>query len=79
MKIRNITDRFFFGMKKAAVFEAGTEGQAGTDKKSPGVLFFDVRRNQCRFTITKREPGRNLVANHRNLLLPPAHGRGLLL
>jgi hypothetical protein len=56
MKIRNIPGRFFFGVEKAAVLEAMTERQAGPNQKEPGVLLFDVRRNQCRFMLAKSKP-----------------------
>jgi hypothetical protein len=52
MKMGNILFRFLFCPEKAPDFEAGTERQAGPNQKGPGVLLFDVRRNQRRFTGT---------------------------
>jgi hypothetical protein len=56
MKIGDIPRRLFFCVEKVAVFETGTEGQAGTDKKRLGMLFFDVSCNQYRLVPVKSEP-----------------------
>jgi hypothetical protein len=40
MKIGNVLRRFFFGVKKAAVLETMTEGQAGHDQKGLAFCFF---------------------------------------
>jgi hypothetical protein len=56
MEIRHILCRFFLCFEKAVVFETGTEGQAGPDKKRPGDLFFYVGSNQYRLVLNKSVP-----------------------
>jgi hypothetical protein len=65
MKIENIPGRFLFCSEKAVMFEPMTEGQTGPDKKSPGVLFFCVRRDQYRLMLNKSVPYQNLIADHK--------------
>jgi hypothetical protein len=52
-KVGGILRCFFFCSEKTAVFETGTERQAGPDKKTFGVLLFYARGNQRGFAPDK--------------------------
>jgi hypothetical protein len=65
MKMGNKPHRFFFRSEKVAVFESVTERQTGTNKKSPGVLLFNVSKNQYRLMLDKSVLYQNLITDHK--------------